>query len=50
MDQKPGNSQSFVSHESGMSQLLVISAGATIGHPLVMRGHFFQQNFRVTIR
>jgi hypothetical protein len=33
-----------------MSQSLVTSAGATIGHPLVIKGSFFQWNFRVTIR
>ncbi len=32
-----------------MSQSLVTSGGATIGHPLVIKGTFFQLNFMVTI-
>jgi hypothetical protein len=42
MDQKPGNSQSFVRHESVMSQSLVTSGGATIGHLLVTKRSFFK--------
>jgi hypothetical protein len=48
---QPINSQSWVSHESVMSQSLVMSGGATMGPPLVTKGSiFFQQNFTVTIR
>jgi hypothetical protein len=38
---QPVMSQSGVSHESVMSQSLVTSGGATIGHPLVMKESFF---------